>query len=102
MPTTESPQLDLLVCAPHPDDPELGLAGARLRVKDEGLRVGVLDPTDAEPTPHGDRQTRAQETAAATAVLGLDWRGNLRLPNRSLEHTLEARRQLAGVIRRLR
>ncbi len=78
------------------------MAGAILRFKDEGLRVGVLDLTDGEPTPHGDRETRAKETAAATAILGLDWRDNLGLPNRSLEHTLETRRQLAGVIRRLR
>jgi bacillithiol biosynthesis deacetylase BshB1 len=99
---TTDPKLDILVCAPHPDDAELGMAGAILHFKDEGLRVGVLDLTDGEPTPHGDRQIRARETAAATAILGLDWRGNLGLPNRSLEHTLEARRQLAGVIRRLR
>src|SRR5207248_3984184 len=101
MPTTD-PQLDILVCAPHPDDAELGMAGAILRFKDEGLHVGVLDLTDGEPTPHGDREKRAKETAAATAILGLDWRGNLGLPNRRLEHTLEARRQLAGMIRRLR
>ena len=35
-------------------------------------------------------------------ILGLDWRGNLGLPNRSLQATLEARHQLAGVFRRLR
>ena len=37
---------------------------------------------------------------AATEILGLDWRDNLGLPNRSLEPTLEARRKLAGVFRR--
>jgi LmbE family N-acetylglucosaminyl deacetylase len=45
---------------------------------------------------------RAQETAAATKILGLDWRGNLGLPNRSLQPTLEARRLLAGVFRQLK
>jgi LmbE family N-acetylglucosaminyl deacetylase len=35
-------------------------------------------------------------------VLGLDWRGNLGLTNRALVADLEARRQLAGAIRRLR
>ncbi len=95
-------QLDLLVIAPHPDDAELGAAGAILRCKADGLRVGVLDLTDGEPTPHGSPATRVQETDAATAVLGLDWRANLGLPNRSLEPTLEARRELAIVFRRLR
>jgi N-acetylglucosamine malate deacetylase 1 len=64
--------------------------------------VGVLDLTSGEPTPFGSPELRAQETQAATQVLGLTWRGNLGLPNRSLEPTLEARRQLSGVIRQLR
>ena len=34
--------------------------------------------------------------------MGLDWRENLGLPNRSLEPTLEARAKLAGVIREVR
>ncbi len=95
-------QLDLLVIAPHPDDAELGAAGAMLRCKADGLRVGVLDLTDGEPTPHGNPELRSRETRAATAVLGLDWRENLCLPNRSLEPTLEARRELAIVIRKRR
>ncbi len=94
--------LDVLVCAPHPDDAELGMAGAILRFKAEGLRVGILDLTSGEPTPHGSHETRARETAAATNILGVDWRENLGLPNRSLEPTLEARRQVAGVFRRLK
>jgi bacillithiol biosynthesis deacetylase BshB1 len=102
LPAEEDAMLDILVVAPHPDDAELGMGGAILKFKEEGLRVGVLDLTDGEPTPHGSPEVRAKETAAATEVLGLDWRENLGLPNRSLEATLEARRQLAGVIRRVR
>ena len=94
--------LDVLVCAPHPDDAELGMAGTILCLRAQGLKVGVLDLTDGEPTPHGDRETRARETVEATGILGLDWRGNLGLPNRGLEPTLEARRQLAGMFRRLK
>lgn len=94
--------LDVLVVAPHPDDAELGAGGAILTLKRDGRRVGVLDLTDGEPTPQGSPELRARETAAATAVLQLDWRGNLGLPNRSLENTLEARARLAGVIRQLR
>lgn len=91
--------LDVLVVAPHPDDAELGMAGAILRFKAEGWRVGVLDLTSGEPTPHGSPATRAAEAAAASRLLGIDWRHNLGLPNRSLEPTLEARRQVAGVFR---
>ncbi len=93
--------IDCLVIAPHPDDAELGAAGLILKLKGEGRRVGVLDLTSGEPTPHGTPAVRRQETEAASKILQLDWRDNLGLPNRSLEPTLEARRQLAIVIRQL-
>lgn len=96
---TPIPPLDLLVVAPHPDDAEIGVGGTLLKSKAEGLRVGVVDLTTGEPTPHGSLEIRARETAEATGVLQLDWRGNLGLPNRSLEATREARRALAGVFR---
>jgi bacillithiol biosynthesis deacetylase BshB1 len=91
--------LDVLVVAPHPDDAEIGVGGLLIAVKRQGLRTGVVDLTNGEPTPFGSPEIRAQETAEATRVLQLDWRKNLGLPNRSLEHTLEARRALAGVFR---
>lgn len=95
-------QLDILVVAPHPDDAELGMGGAIARFKAEGYRVGVLDLTNGEPTPHGSTELRAAETAAASQLLKLDWRENLGLSNRRLEATLEARHQLAGLFRRVR
>lgn len=91
--------LDVLVVAPHPDDAEISVGGTILRCLADGLRVGVVELTDGEPTPHGTPEVRAAETAASTEILGLDWRGNLGLPNRSLENTLETRRKLAGVFR---
>jgi bacillithiol biosynthesis deacetylase BshB1 len=94
--------LDVLVIAPHPDDAELGMGGAIVKLICEGKKVGVLDLTNGEPTPHGSVEIRARETAAATKVLGLKWRENLGLPNRSLEATLENRAKLAAVIRRTR
>lgn len=94
--------LDYLVIAPHPDDAELGVGGTMLKLKASGSRVGVLDLTDGEPTPHGSQEIRRQETEAATAILGLDWRGNLGLTNRALVHDLDARAKLAGVLRQLR
>lgn len=94
--------LDILVVSPHPDDAELGMGGAVLKFKAEGLRVGVLDLTNGEPTPMGSPEIRARETTAATAILDLDWRENLGLPNRSLEASLDARAKLAGVFRQTR
>jgi bacillithiol biosynthesis deacetylase BshB1 len=94
--------LDYLVVAPHPDDAELGAGGAILLLRAQGFRVGVLDLTSGEPTPHGSPEIRRRETEAATAILGLDWRGNLNLPNRSLVADLESRHLLAAVLRQVR
>jgi N-acetylglucosamine malate deacetylase 1 len=94
--------LDYLVIAPHPDDAELGVGGTILLLKAEGATVGVLDLTNGEPTPRGSPEIRRRETDAATAALGLDYRSNLGLPNRSLTDDLDARRRLAVAIRELR
>lgn len=94
--------LDILVVAPHPDDAELGMGGAIAKFVAEGREVGILDLTSGEPTPHGSLEIRASETARATKILGIEWRENLGLPNRSLEATLENRAKLAEVFRRVR
>lgn len=93
--------LDYLVIAPHPDDAELGVGGTILMLKAQGAKVGVLELTNGEPTPYGSPEIRAAETHAATAVLGLDWRGNLGLRNRFLQNDLDSRHRLAGKIREL-
>jgi len=91
--------LDLLVVAAHPDDAEISVGGVMLSSVAAGKRVGVLELSDGEPTPKGTVERRASETAAATQLLGLAWRGNLGLPNRSLQTDLESRERLAEVFR---
>lgn len=93
------PELDVLVVAPHPDDAEISMAGAILHLLSQGRRVGIIDLTNGEPTPRGSIEIRQQETAQASSILNITWRGNLGLPNRSLQHTLAAREQLATVMR---
>jgi len=94
--------LDFLVIAPHPDDAELGMGGTIAKMVRLGMRVGVLDLTNGEPTPHGSLQKRIAETARATEVLGLTWRGNAGLPNRGLQADLRNREHVACYIRGLR
>lgn len=91
--------LEILVVAPHPDDAELGMGGLIAKLIKQEKRIGILDLTSGEPTPHGSPEIRAAETGNASRALGVAWRQNLGLPNRSLEHTLEARRKLAEVFR---
>lgn len=88
--------------ATHPDDAEISVGGTIVRSVRQGLQVGILDLTSGEPTPRGTLERRQRETQAATDILGVAWRGNLGLPNRSLEHTIDTRRALAGALRLLR
>ncbi|TWU07739.1 bacillithiol biosynthesis deacetylase BshB1 [Stieleria varia] len=94
--------LDFLVVAPHPDDAELGMGGTIARMIQQGWRVGILDLTTGEPTPHGSEEIRRAETLAATEILGVTWRGNAGLPNRELQHTLQSRALVASYFRMLR
>ncbi|KAA5546219.1 bacillithiol biosynthesis deacetylase BshB1 [Roseiconus nitratireducens] len=94
--------LDFLVVAPHPDDAELGMGGTIAKMIGQGMRVGVLDLTTGEPTPHGSESIRRAETRRASEILNLTWRGNAGLPNRELQHTLESRKLIASYFRMLR
>jgi bacillithiol biosynthesis deacetylase BshB1 len=93
--------MNVLVAGPHPDDQELGMGGTIARLVADGHRVLLLDLTDGEPTPCGDRETRAREAAEAARILGAE-RRTLDLPNRTLVHSIEARHRVAAVIRGFR
>ena len=68
----------------------------------QGHEVVLCDLTNGEPTPVGTPERRAAEASEAARLLGVNRRITLDLPNRSLEHTLEARRLVAEVIRDVR
>jgi len=93
----------ILVIGPHPDDQEIGMGGTVAALAAQGHDVLLLDMTDGCPTPRGDRTTRLREAAAAAAALGPAGepvkRVLLDLPNRAVQHTIEARHKTAGVIR---
>ncbi len=94
--------LDILVVSPHPDDAEISVGGTIAVSLRQNLRVGVVDLTSGEPTPHGSLAVRQAESENATEILGLTWRANLDLPNRSLLPNLDARRRLSEVFRLVR
>ncbi len=89
---------NILVVGPHPDDQELGMGGTIAKLTEQGHNVLLLDMNNGEPTPHGDPQTRAVEAAKAAEILGVK-RRLVNLPNRMLEHNIESRHLVAGVIR---
>jgi bacillithiol biosynthesis deacetylase BshB1 len=92
----------VLVVAPHQDDAEIGMGGTIIALRDRGVRVVILDLSDGEPTPFGSVEIRAKETSAASKILGVQERILLGLKNRELFDTVEARKQVAEVIREVR
>lgn len=92
----------ILVIAPHPDDAEGGMGGSILKLVTLGYEVHILDLTNGEPTPHGNPETRQKEWEQSTAMLGVKSRTVLDLPNRYLMDSIEARKKVAAVIRKIR
>ena len=92
--------IEVLAFGPHPDDVELFCGGTLIRMADLGHRVGVVDLTRGEKASHGTPEERERECVAASRVLGLSHRENLRLPDAGLDAADPA--QLDAVIECLR
>ena len=88
----------ICVIGPHPDDQELGMGGTIAALAAGGHDVLVVDLTDGEPTPHGNPETRAAESAKAAEIMGVR-RVQAGLRNREVVHDLASRHVLAGIIR---
>ena len=105
--------VEVVAVGPHPDDVELGIGGTIAKLSHNGIKTGIIDLTNAEPTPKNTKyrspddfdpdyaETRINEAKEAARVLGAE-RITLDLPNRQLFDTFEARCKLATVFRRWR
>jgi bacillithiol biosynthesis deacetylase BshB1 len=82
---TPPTEVDLLVFGPHPDDIEIGFGGTVALHAAQGWRVGLCDLTRGELGSNGSPEAREAESEAARAVLGADWRLNLRWPDGGIE-----------------
>ena len=92
----KSTQLDVVAVSPHPDDAEIGCGGILAKLSEQGLKVGLIDLTDGEPTPFTTSvQERLDEATESAKKLGLVIREILELPNRKLFDSFEARIELA-------
>ena len=99
----DADQLDVIAVGAHPDDVEIGCGGTLAALAQSGLKVGIIDLTDGEPTPGcPDPAIRLAEADAAAKVLGVTKRIVLELPNRKLFDTFEARVALGTEFRRYR
>lgn len=93
-------QLDIVALSPHPDDAEIGCGGILAKLAQQGLKVGLIDLTDGEPTPFTTNvQERLGEATESGKKLGLSVREVLELPNRKLFDSFESRMAVAERLR---
>ncbi len=92
----------VLAFGPHPDDVEICAAGTLLKMKAAGHSIGIVDLTAGEMGTRGSREIRAEESRAASALLGLDFRHCLDLGDGRLEAGRDQAIELVRMIRRYR
>jgi bacillithiol biosynthesis deacetylase BshB1 len=95
-------KLDILAICAHPDDAELSCAGTLMMEKLQGKKVGIADITEGELGTRGTHKTRQEEAEAASAIMELDVRINLGLPDGFFENTMEYQLEVVKAIRRFR
>jgi N-acetylglucosamine malate deacetylase 1 len=92
--------VDVLAFGAHPDDLELAMGGALVRLKALGYRVGMVDMTRGERGSRGTGQTREAEAKTAFEIIGADFRENLDLGDQELVDSPAGRRAVIECIRR--
>ena len=94
--------VDVLAFGPHPDDIEIGIGATLAKHAALGHRVGLCDLTAGEMSSNGTVEERLAEAEAARAVLGAQWRTNLRLPDRAIGSDPVQIRRVAEIVRHAR
>ncbi len=98
----DAPPADVLAIAAHRDDVEQTCGGTLLRMAARGLRTAILDLTRGEAGSRGTAEDRGREAAEAARLLGVSWRDALDLPDGAIENTLDNRKKIVHVLRRVR
>ncbi len=93
-------KLDILVFSAHPDDAELACSGTIMKHIDAGLKVGIVDLTQAELGSRGTIETRYSEAEQASKLMGIHARVNLKMADGFFEINEENKKLIAEQIRR--
>lgn len=93
-------KLDILAIGVHPDDVELGCSGTVINEVKLGKKVGVLDLTQGELGTRGTIETRYAEAAASAELMGIHWRGNLKLRDGFFRNDEDSQLKLISTIRK--
>ena len=93
-------KVDILAFAAHPDDVELAASGTIMKHISQGKTVAIVDLTQGELGSRGTIQTRYDEAAAASEIMGIKHRVNLKMADGFFEITEENKRKIVEQIRR--
>ena len=93
-------KLDILAFGAHPDDVELGCAGALLLAVAEGKKVGIVDLTKGELGTRGTTSQRLKEAQLAAEVMGIEVRENLGMADGFFENNKENQFAIIETIRK--
>lgn len=94
--------LDILAFAAHPDDVELSCAGTLMKHIAAGMTAGIVDLTQGELGSRGTIETRYAEAEAASHIMGISERVNLRMEDGFFEINEKNKRLIVEQIRRFR
>lgn len=94
--------IDILAFGAHPDDVELSAAGTLLKHKAAGKTIAIVDLTQGELGSRGTIETRYEEAADASKILGLSDRVNLKMADGFFTHSEENLKLIVEQIRRFR
>jgi bacillithiol biosynthesis deacetylase BshB1 len=95
-------KLDALFFATHPDDAELCCGGLMIKLVNNGRKVGIVDLTQGELASRGTVTSRKHETNAATRLLGISMRKNLKIKDGNIENNEQNRLKIIKIIREFR
>ncbi len=97
---TLNTKVDILAFAAHPDDVELSASGTIMKHIAEGKTVAIVDLTQGELGSRGTIQTRYEEAAEASNIMGVKFRENLQMADGFFEINEENKRKIVEQIRR--
>ncbi len=95
-------KVDILAFGAHPDDVELSAAATLLKHIQQGKKVALVDLTEGELGSRGTIETRYEEAKAASKILGIEDRVNLKMADGFFERSQENLMKIVEQIRRFK
>lgn len=93
-------KLDILAFGAHPDDVELSAAGTLINHIKLGYKCGIIDLTQGELGTRGTADTRREEAAIASQIMGVEIRENLKMADGFFANDEEHQRKIIQMIRK--